>query len=57
MDKKVVSEELNFQKNEKMNLTMIPGRFARAMRTCVLWQFVRFIVLNLKMLIVVRKSH
>jgi len=50
-------EEINFQKNDKFNLTMIPGAFARKMRTCVIWQFIRFLVINLKMIIVVGKSH
>jgi hypothetical protein len=57
MDKKVVEEEINFQKSDQFNLTMIPGKFARAMRTCVIWQFIRFIIINIKMIIVVRKSH
>jgi len=57
MDQKLVEEELNFQKDDKFSLTMIPGKFARAMRTCVIWQFIRFIVINIKMIIVVRKSH
>jgi len=50
-------EELNFSINDKFNLTMIPGKFAKAMRTCKIWQFFRFIVINIKMLIVVSKSH
>ncbi len=50
-------EEINFGKSDKFNLTMIPGSFARRMRTCVIWQFFRFLVINLKMLIVVSKSH
>jgi len=37
--------------------TMIPTNFVRFMRTCVIWQIVRFIVINLKMLTVVKKSH
>ena len=49
-------EELNFEK-EKFTLTMIPGKFARAMRTCVIWQFIRSIAINIKMIIVVGKSH
>ncbi len=49
-------EELNFGK-EKFSLTMIPGNATRSMRTCVVWQFIRFLVLNVKMIIVVRKSH
>jgi hypothetical protein len=50
-------EEMNFQKNTQFALTMIPGAFARKMRTCVIWQSIRFIVINLKMIIVVNKSH
>ena len=37
--------------------TMTPGSFQKKLRTCVLFQIVRFIVINLKMLVVVRKSH
>ncbi|WP_304542771.1 hypothetical protein [Sulfurimonas microaerophilic] len=50
-------EEKNFAKSRDFNLTMIPGKFARAMRTCVIYQFLRFLVINIKMLIVVSKSH
>ena len=50
-------EEVNFGKNDNFNLTMIPGKFAKAMRTCVIWQAVRFVIINLKMLVVVSKSH
>lgn len=50
-------EEVNFGKNRDFNLTMIPGKFARAMRNCVIWQFIRFIAINIKMIIVVGKSH
>lgn len=51
------NEEENFALNDNFNLTMIPGSFARSMRTCKIWQFFRFIVINIKMLIVVSKSH
>ncbi len=37
--------------------TMTPGTFAIKLRTCKIWQLIRFIVINIKMLIVVRKSH
>ena len=37
--------------------TMTPGPVAKWMRTCVIFQIVRFIVINLKMLVVVKKSH
>ncbi len=49
-------EELNFAK-DKFNTTMIPGKFARFMRRCLIWQFIRFIIINIKMIIVVGKSH
>jgi len=51
------NEEVNFAKNDQFNLTMIPGKFARGMRTCKIWQLFRFAVINVKMLIVVSKSH
>jgi hypothetical protein len=50
-------EEVNFALNDQFNQSMIPGRFARAMRTCKIWQFIRFVIINIKMIIVVRKSH
>jgi len=50
-------EEINFAKSEAFNLTMIPGKFAKSMRTCIIWQFVRFLAINIKMLVVVSKSH
>ena len=49
-------EELNFEKDQ-FTQTMIPGKFAKSMRTCILWQAIRFAILNIKMIIVVQKSH
>ena len=49
-------EELNFAK-EKFNTTMIPGKTARFFRKCLIWQFIRFVAINIKMIIVVGKSH
>jgi len=37
--------------------TMTPGGFQKKLRTCVIFQFIRFLVINIKMLIVVGKSH
>jgi len=34
-----------------------PTGFTKFMRTCVLWQAVRFIVINLKMLKLMKNSH
>ena len=50
-------EEVNFARNDQSSTTMIPGAFAKKMRTCVIWQFIRFLAINLKMLVVVSKSH
>ncbi len=37
--------------------TMVPTGFVKFMRTCVIWQFIRFVIINIKMLAVVSKSH
>lgn len=37
--------------------TMTPGPFAMWMRTCKIWQFIRFVAINIKMILVVKKSH
>jgi len=50
-------EEVNFGKNEAFNTSMIPGKTARFLRTCKIWQFIRFLAINMKMLVVVSKSH
>ena len=50
-------EELNFAKSEQNLTVMIPGKFAKGMRTNLIWQFIRFTIINVKMLIVVSKSH
>ena len=50
-------EEVNFSTHDNFKLTMIPGKFAKAMRTCLIFQAFRFVIINLKMLVVVSKSH
>ena len=52
-----MSVEENFAKNPEFNLSMVPSGFASFMRTCVIWQFIRFVAINIKMLVVVSKSH
>lgn len=37
--------------------TPVPTGFTVFMRTCVIWQFIRFIFINIKMIRVVSKSH
>jgi hypothetical protein len=34
-----------------------PTRWTRFLRTFIPWQIVRFIVINLKMMILIRRSH
>lgn len=34
-----------------------PNGFTKFMRKCVLWQIIRFIIINLKMVKVIFKSH
>ena len=51
------SIEKNIKAYEKSFMTTVPTPFVKFIRTCVLWQFVRFIVINIKMLLVVQKSH
>ena len=35
----------------------VPTWFTLYLRTSILWQLLRFLVINIKMLILVRKSH
>ncbi len=37
--------------------TMIPSGFQKWLRTCVLWQLVRFVAINIKMTMLILKSH
>jgi hypothetical protein len=52
-----LKDEKNFDRFGQNYGTMIPGSFAKRMRTCVVWQFIRFLMINLKMIKVVSKSH
>ncbi len=37
--------------------TMLPTGVVKFFRTCIIWQFIKFIIINIKMAIVVLKSH
>jgi len=37
--------------------TMVPLGFRKFLRTCVIWQAIRFIAINIKMTLVILKSH
>jgi hypothetical protein len=49
--------EENIKPYEPSFTTMVPTGFVKRMRKNLLWQFMRFVVINVKMLVVVRKSH
>ena len=40
----VKQEEVNFARNDQSETTMMPGKFAKAMRTNLIWQFIRLVV-------------
>jgi len=52
-----IQDEKNIKAYSQNFTTMTPGSFQKKLRTCVIYQIVRFIVINLKMLVVVSKSH
>ncbi len=37
--------------------TMVPSSFQKFLRTCVAWQLVRFVIINIKMTVLILKSH
>jgi hypothetical protein len=51
------SIEKNIKPYEPSFEAMVPTPFVKFMRTCLIWQLFRFMVINVKMLIVVQKSH
>lgn len=34
-----------------------PTKFTKFLRTCVIWQFIKFIIINIKMTLMLLKSH
>jgi hypothetical protein len=40
-----------------MSMAPVPTRWTVVLRTCIPWQMVRFVVINLKMLRLIRRSH
>lgn len=39
------------------DFTPIPTKFTLFKRTCVLWQIVKFIMINIRMTVLILKSH
>jgi hypothetical protein len=52
-----LKDEKNIHAYGQTYNAMTPGSFAKSMRTCKIWQFFRFIAINIKMIVVVGKSH
>jgi hypothetical protein len=52
-----MEETKNIRPYEQSFNTMTPSRWVKFLRKCVIWQFIRFVIINVKMLIVVSKSH
>jgi len=51
------SIEKNIRPYEPSFEVMVPTPIVKFLRTCLIWQFIRFIVINIKMILVVKKSH
>lgn len=50
IEERVIPYDQNFT-------TMVPTDFVKFFRTCLIWQAIRFVVINIKMIVVVAKSH
>lgn len=55
--KKVHSHVNHVEPYSQQSGTMIPSGNQKFLRTCVLWQIVRFIAINIKMSVLIFKSH
>jgi hypothetical protein len=57
MKEQNMSKAANKEPYQQAYYPPVPTGFTRSMRTNPLWQLVRFVVINLKMLKLMRKSH
>lgn len=53
----MVEEEKHIKAYTQNFTTMIPGSFQKRLRTCIPYQLIRFLIINIKMLIVIGKNH
>lgn len=55
----MTTEETSFEQGRRAQglFATKPTPFTRFLRTSILWQMVRFVVINIKMIKVIRKSH
>ena len=49
--------ESNQKPYEQAYYPPVPTKFTKYRRTSLIWQFYRFIVINIKMIIIILKSH
>ena len=47
----------NTKPYEQAYFPPVPTGFTKFMRNCFIWQLIRFAIINIKMIIVVAKSH
>jgi hypothetical protein len=55
----MATENIPFERLQKAQAAFAtqPTAFTRFLRTCILWQMVRFAFINLKMVRIILKSH
>ena len=55
----MATEKIPFEQDRRAQgvFATKPTDFTKSLRTNILWQVIRFIVINLKMIKVIRKSH
>lgn len=42
---------------EQNDYTPVPGKFTLFLRKCILWQIIQFVWINIKMTVLIVKSH
>jgi hypothetical protein len=59
IERKDMTEKIQDNKKpyEQAYFPPVPTPFTKFMRNCVVWQLLRFAVINIKMIIVVVRSH
>lgn len=55
----MTTENSPFEKQRQAQVAFAtkPTSFTKFLRTSILWQLVRFVIINIKMIRVIRKSH
>ncbi|MDX2469277.1 MAG: hypothetical protein QNL04_01735 [SAR324 cluster bacterium] len=52
-----MKDEYHYRADEQQYYAPIPSDFVKSMRTNLIWQFIRFLVINYKMTRMIMKSH